>query len=69
MDPKFPPPGLKDVINFPLIEALYGRRSRRFCLGASIPEGPLAFTSQNSPLPLTEVEKILILTAVAENTD
>lgn len=69
MDPKFPPPGLKEVVTFPMIEALYGRRSRRFFLGAVIPEGPLAFASQSNPLPLTEVEKILVLTAVSGNTD
>ncbi|MCF6159395.1 MAG: hypothetical protein E3K32_12700 [wastewater metagenome] len=68
MDPKFPPPGLKDVMHFPMIEALYGRRSRRFLLGAKIPEGPLAFTSRRDPLPLTEAEKMLVLVAVAGNT-
>jgi hypothetical protein len=62
------PPGLKDIIGFPILEALYGRRSRRFLLGATIPQGPLAFTSQSNPLPLTEVEKILVLSAVAGNT-
>lgn len=34
------PPGLQDVLTFPLVEALYGRRARRFSLGASIPDGP-----------------------------
>jgi pimeloyl-ACP methyl ester carboxylesterase len=47
------PPGLQDVLEFPLVEALYGRRARRFSLGASIPDGPLAFTSQHDPLPLS----------------
>ena len=28
---------------FPLVEALYGRRSRRFPMGGEIPDGPLAY--------------------------
>lgn len=62
------PPGLADAIRFPLVEALYGRRSRRFALGSSIPEGPLAFTSRHDPLPLDELEQTLLLTTVGGNT-
>src|SRR5918993_3580149 len=61
-------PGLQDVLHFPLVEALYGRLARRFSLGASLPDGPLAFTSQRDPLPLSELEKMLVLTAAAGNT-
>ncbi len=62
------PPGLEEAIRFPLIEALHGRRARRFPRGASIPDGPLAFTSRHDPMPLTELEQMMILTAVAGNT-
>jgi hypothetical protein len=62
------PPGIEDVLNFPLIEALFGRRARRFSLGASVPDGPLAFTSRHEPLPLTELEQMIVLTAAAGNT-
>ncbi len=62
------PPGLADAVNFPLIEALHGRRARRFSLGASIPDGPLAFTSQHEPMPLDDIEQMMVLTAVAGNT-
>ncbi len=62
------PPGLMDAIQFPLIEALYGRRSRRFALGNSIPNGPLTFTSNHDPLSLSELEQMLLLTTVAGNT-
>ncbi len=55
-------------MNFSLVEALFGRRSRRFSLGASIPDGPLAFTSRHEPMPLTELEQMLVLTAAAGNT-
>ena len=62
------PPGFQDMMNFPFVEALFGRRARRFPLGASIPEGALAFTSLHEPMPLTLLEKLLVLTAVSGNT-
>jgi hypothetical protein len=62
------PAGFDNALRFPLIEALGGRRSRRFSLGASIPDGPLAFTSRHEPLPLTELEQLMVLTAAAGNT-
>ncbi len=34
--------GLQTALSFPLIEALLGRRSRRFVLGGALPDGPLA---------------------------
>src|SRR5919107_4827774 len=62
------PQGLQDVLEFLFVEALFGRRARRFSLGASIPDGPLAFTSGHEPLPLSELEQMLVLTAAAGNT-
>jgi hypothetical protein len=59
---------LEGVSQFPLIQALAGRRSRRFCLGAEIPEGPLAFKSNQKPVPLTELEQMLLLTSMAGST-
>ncbi len=59
---------LQDLLQFPFVDALFGRRSRRFFRGAEIPDGPLAYTSKYEPLPLTELEKLLILTAVGGNT-
>jgi hypothetical protein len=44
MDPIDRPPGMADLLAFPLIQALIGRRSRRFALGATILDGPLEFT-------------------------
>ena len=44
MDKRGFPPGVEDALGFPLIDALVGRRARRFSLGSSIPDGPLAFT-------------------------
>lgn len=62
------PKGLEEAIRFPLIEAVHGRRARRFSRGASIPDGPLAHTSPHEPMPLSELEQMMILTAVAGNT-
>lgn len=62
------PKGLVDAAQFPLIEAIQGRRSRRFAHGASIPDGPLAYTSKHAPAPLGELEQMVLLTAVAGNT-
>jgi hypothetical protein len=53
------------MLEFPLSQALFGRRSRRFALGSALPEGPLAFTSRHEPLPLTDLEQMVLLTATA----
>jgi hypothetical protein len=62
------PPGLERALSFPLLAALTGRRARRFPLGASIPDGPLEFSSSHDPMPLSELEQHLLLTAAAGNT-
>ena len=56
---------LNDLLSFPLMQAIAGRRSRRFCMGAEIPDGVLAFKSKHKPLPLSEIEQLLILTSMA----
>lgn len=55
---------LGSLLKFPLIEAIAGRRSRRFCMGAEIPDGVLAFKSKQKPLPLSEIEQLLVLTSM-----
>ena len=57
------PSGYKDMIDFGLIEALLGRRSRRFFMGAQIPGGVFAFKSKQEPMPLSELEKLLVVAA------
>jgi len=32
-------PGFREVLDFKLVDALFGRRARRFFLGAEIPDG------------------------------
>jgi len=59
--------GSSDLIHkvwqYPLFEALYGRRSRRFGLGFEITEGPFQHKSQGSPVPLSELEEALLVAA------
>src|SRR5271165_1639560 len=62
------PPGFQDMLEFGLIEALMGRRARRFFMGAEIPDGVLAYKSRHKPLPLSELEKLLVVTACGGNT-
>jgi hypothetical protein len=59
---------LRELAAFPLVEALYGRRSRRFALGGEIPDGPLAYRSEHEPMPLTELERMLVLSAMGGTT-
>jgi hypothetical protein len=56
------------MLHFGLVEALLGRRSRRFFRGAEIPDGVFAYKSRHEPLPLSELEKMLVVTACAGNT-
>jgi hypothetical protein len=62
------PPGFQDLLAFGLVEALLGRRSRRFFMGAEIPDGVLAYKSRHAPVPLSELEKLLVVLACGGNT-
>ena len=62
------PNGFEKMLQFPLINALLGRRSRRFFMGAEIPDGVFAYASRQKPVPLTELEKMLIVSTCGGNT-
>lgn len=62
------PKGLYEAVNFSLIDAIQGRRSRRFALGAEIPDGPLKYKSRLEPESLSELEQMLLLTSMSGNT-
>jgi len=68
MSNKSGPPGFRNIMDFGLIEALLGRRSRRFFKGAEIPDGVFAYKSLQKPVPLTDVEKMLVVSACGGNT-
>ena len=56
---------LDQAWGYPLFEAIYGRRSRRFGLGFEMPEGPFRYASARSPVPLSELEEALLVGAGA----
>ena len=58
-----PPDLLREVWEYPLLDAIYGRRSRRFGLGFAMAEGPFKYASRHAPLPLSEVEEALLVAA------
>lgn len=62
------PPGLDEALRFPLFEAILGRRARRVALGGEIPDGTFAFKSRHPPKPLSELERLVVLTAMGGNT-
>ncbi len=62
------PEGFQDMLSFGFMDALMGRRSRRFFRGAEIPDGVFAYKSKFDPLPLSELEKLLVVAAVGGNT-
>jgi hypothetical protein len=62
------PPGFGEMMEMGLVETLLGRRSRRFFLGAEIPDGVFAYKSKHKPVPLSHLEKMLVVAACGGNT-
>jgi hypothetical protein len=56
------------MLSFGLIDAVLGRRSRRFFMGAEIPDGVFAYKSKHTPMPLSELERMLVVSACGGNT-
>jgi hypothetical protein len=54
---------LDKVWEYPLFEALFGRRSRRFGLGFEMTDGPFKYKSQRASLPLSDIEEALLIGA------
>lgn len=63
MAEEVPRAAIAELARFPLLDALFGRRSRRFGLGMSIPDGPLAYSSRHAPRPLGEAERLVLIAA------
>lgn len=55
---------IAQLLRFPLVAAINGRRSRRFPVGGELPAGELSFRSNRPVQPLSEVERALVLAAV-----
>src|SRR6476659_4293692 len=63
---KFTSDALRDSVwNYPLMDAVMHRRSRRFSRGASMNGGGLAYVSQQAPLALSALEEALLVVAAA----
>jgi len=56
---------LNNVWEYPLFDALFGRRSRRFGLGFEMHEGPFRYKSAHAPMALSEMEEALLVGAGA----
>lgn len=52
-----------DLTEFPLFDAIAGRRARRFGLGMELPSGPLTYRSGAEPVPLSELERSVLVAA------
>ena len=59
---------LAGLARFPLLDAIFGRRSRRFPMGGEIPDGPLAYRSEHPHVPLSELETMLVLAVMSGTT-
>lgn len=57
------PEGFEHLLEYPLLNALLERRSRRFSVGMEIEAGPTAYTSDRDPEPLTETEQAVLTVA------
>ena len=54
---------IDQLLQFPLMQAILGRRSRRFGMGMEIPSGPLSYQSKFEPLPLSKLEQSILIAA------
>lgn len=61
--PARPANPIRELLTFPLMSAIFGRRARRFAMGMEIPSGPLAFKSHHAPVPLSELEQAILVAA------
>ncbi|MGH7907038.1 MAG: hypothetical protein ACREP6_10450 [Candidatus Binataceae bacterium] len=52
---------LDELCRFPLLDAIFDRRTRRFGLGMEIPDGPLAYRSKENPIPLSDLERMILV--------
>ncbi|MGI9385581.1 MAG: hypothetical protein ACR2PO_20710 [Methyloligellaceae bacterium] len=56
-------PEVEAAWNFPLFDALTGRRSRRFGFGMELTHGPFTYKSDKEPYPLSEDETAMLVAA------
>lgn len=54
---------VRNAWNYPLLDAIFQRRARRFPLGATMPGDLAPFTSTKEPVPLDEIEEAMLVMA------
>lgn len=52
---------LENALKYPLFDAIFNRRSRRFGLGMELSNSTLEFKSKYDPIPLTDIEEALLV--------
>jgi hypothetical protein len=55
------PPGIAEVLRYPLLSAIRERRTRRVSRGTSILAGELSHNSTNKPAPLSALEEAVLI--------
>jgi len=58
------PPQVDAAWDYPLFDAIMGRRARRFGLGMEMSNGPFCYKSDKDPVPLNELETAMLVAAV-----
>lgn len=61
-------PQVANAWNFPLFDAIMGRRSRRFGLGMEMQQGPFRYKSDKEAVPLDDLETAMIVAAATATT-
>lgn len=54
---------VRNAWNYPLMQAIFQRRARRFPLGAEMPGGVAPYKSSKAPVPLDEIEEAMLVMA------
>lgn len=62
------PPQVEAAWNYPLFDAIMGRRSRRFGLGMEMESGPFRYRSEKRPVPLDDLETAMLVAAATATT-
>src|SRR3954451_2910170 len=53
--------GLRELFSYPLMSAIFDRRTRRVARGTSIQSGPISHESRNAPSPLSPLEEAVLI--------
>jgi hypothetical protein len=61
----FDRPEVKELFNYPLLEAIARRRTRRFPVGCNLEVGTTAYKSKNPPVGLSDIETAILCWAGA----